>query len=99
MDNIDVVAKQMINSIGKHENEEIKKEINMNDRIMIESIKKLNNPFRMIDVNAVMNDLNICKVVAYRLFQREDFPAIRIGKSNQVMLIAYIIWKMSRKEN
>jgi hypothetical protein len=67
------------------------------DYMAIESIRKLKNPFRMIGVNTVMKDLNICKTVAYKLFQREDFPSINIGKSNQVMVLAYMIWKMEKR--
>ena len=67
------------------------------DYMAIESIRKIKNPFRMIGVDIVMKDLNICKTVAYKLFQREDFPAVNIGKSNQIMILAYMIWKMNRR--
>lgn len=67
------------------------------DYMAIEGIRKLQNPFQMIDVETVMKDLHICKSVAYRLFQSAEFPSINIGKSNQIMLLAYLIWKMSRR--
>ena len=67
------------------------------DYMAIESIRKIKNPFKMIDVNTVMKDLNICKTVAYKLFQREDFPSINIGKNNQVMILPYMIWKMNKR--
>ena len=67
------------------------------DYMAIESIRKIKNPFKMIGVETVMKDLNICKTIAYKLFQREDFPAINIGKSNQIMILAYMIWKMNRR--
>lgn len=67
------------------------------DVILISSILKFKNPFRMIGVETVMKDLNICKGVAYKLFQRDDFPSINIGKSKQVMIISYILWKMDKK--
>ena len=67
------------------------------DIIIISSISKLKNPFKMIGVEAVMKDLNICRTIAYRLFKREDFPPITIGKSNQIMLISYLMWKLNKR--
>ena len=67
------------------------------DIIIISSISKLKNPFKMIGVEAVMKDLNICRTIAYRLFKREDFPSITIGKSNQIMLISYLMWKLNKR--
>jgi hypothetical protein len=75
----------------------LNQKLSAEDLMAIESIRKLKNPFRMIGVNTVMKDLNICKTVAYRLFQRDDFPSINIGKSNQVMILAYMIWKMNKR--
>lgn len=93
-----------INKLTKVDNTEDKKiEINYNckltpiDYMAIESIRKVQNPFIMIDVETVMKDLHICRSVAYRLFQSEEFPAINIGKSNYVMLLPYLIWKMNRR--
>lgn len=98
MQEIDVITKQMINKIvDTNSEQDIKDEITTKDRIIIESVKKLDNPFVMIGVKDVMKDLNICKVVAYKVFQRDDFPSVRIGKANQIMLIAYLIWKMDRR--
>ena len=85
--------------------DELSKEIIINlnnkltdkDIIIISSISKLKNPFKMIGVEAVMNDLNICRTIAYRLFKREDFPSITIGKSNQIMLISYLMWKLNKR--
>lgn len=68
------------------------------DIIIISAISKLKNPFRMIGVETVMKDLNICKGVAYKIFQREDFPSVNIGKTKQVMLISYLLWKIDKKE-
>ena len=68
------------------------------DIIIISAISKLKNPFKMIGVEMVMKDLNICRGVAYKIFQRKDFPSINIGKTKQVMLISYLLWKMGKKE-
>ena len=68
------------------------------DIIIVSAISKLKNPFRMIGVETVMKDLNICRGVAYKIFQREDFPSMNVGKTKQVMLISYLLWKIDKKE-
>lgn len=66
--------------------------------LLIESIRKIKNPFRMISVNDVMRDLKISESAVYKTFNRKDFPAIKVGKRHQVMLLPYLIWKMERKD-
>lgn len=76
----------------------IQNELTNKDILLLSSINRLKNPFRMIGVETIMKDLNICRGVAYKIFQREDFQAINIGKTKQIMLVSYILWKMTRKE-
>lgn len=76
---------------------ETKETLTPEQRMAIDTIRRVKNPFRMIGVKDVMNDLKICETVAYRIFKRADFPAINIGKNNQVMLLAYLMWKMNRR--
>jgi len=103
MNEINNITTQMIENAKVIDTEEKKININVcnpltpEDFMAIESIRKLKNPFRMIGVEVVMQDLHICKSIAYRLFQRDDFPSINIGKSNQIMLLAYMIWKMKKR--
>lgn len=66
--------------------------------MIIESTKRIKNPFRMISVKDVMRDLNVCENVAYKIFKRKDFPSINMGKNNQVMLLPYLIWKMEKRD-
>ena len=76
----------------------VQNELTNKDVLLLSSINRLKNPFRMIGVETVMKDLNICRGVAYKIFQREDFPSINVGKTKQIMLVSYILWKMTRKE-
>lgn len=100
MSEIDTIVTQVLNETDTED-----KKININlqnpltaEQLMaVESIKKIKNPFKMIGVQTVMQDLHICKSIAYRLFQRDDFPSINIGKNNQVMILAYMIWKMKKR--
>lgn len=100
MNELDNITMQIVKEIDTED-----KKININlpspltaEQLMtIQSIKRLKNPFRMLSVKDVMRDLNICETIAYRTFKRNDFPSITIGKSNQVMLLSYLIWKMSKR--
>lgn len=96
---MELITEKMINEINKDNNNELKNyKLTNEDLILIESIKRIKNPFRMIGVRDVMKDLNICETVAYKTFKRDDFPSINIGKTNQIMLIAYLIWKMKKRD-
>lgn len=93
MENINNKTQQMKNEIINKSNKQYTKP----ELMTIESIKRLKNPFRMIGVKDVMKDLNICETIAYKTFRRPDFPSINVGKTNQVMLLAYLIWKMEKR--
>lgn len=69
-------------------------------RILLEeSIKKISNPFINWTVQEVMKDLRVSEATANAIFRRKDFPSVNIGKTKTVTLLAYLIWKMDRKEN
>lgn len=98
MENINLITEQMINDMNNEKKNDLKNcSLNKECLILIECIRKIKNPFRMIGVKDVMRDLNICETIAYKTFKRDDFPSINIGKTNQVMLIAYLIWKMNKR--
>jgi len=97
-----IMEKLTEDTINEIKDTEVKKivienEITPEQQAIMESIKRLKNPFRMLTVQDIMRDLNICETVAYRTFKRPDFPSINVGKNNQVMLIAYLIWKMQKR--
>ena len=75
---------------------EDKKEYTFDEQMAIECVKRLKNPFKMITVETVMKDLKICRTIAYKLFQSDDFPSKKIGKNHQISLIAYLMWKVKR---
>lgn len=76
---------------------ETKEVLTPEQRMAIDTIRRVKNPFKMLTVKDVMNDLGICETIAYRTFKRNDFPSINVGKTNQVMLLAYLIWKMQKR--
>ena len=66
--------------------------------MLLDSMKKVHNPFAMLTVLDVMRDLKISESAVYKTFNRKDFPAIKVGKKYKVMLLAYLIWKMDRRD-
>lgn len=101
MEELNNLNKQIINEIenaeAKHIVIELKETITPEQRMAIEAIRKIQNPFKMITVQDIIQDLGICETIAYKTFRRNDFPSINIGKNNQVMLLPYLMWKMSKR--
>ena len=101
MEELNNLTNKVLNEIQNTEVKNIvietKEILTPEQRIAIDTIRRVKNPFKMLNVKDVMKDLNICETVAYKTFKRADFPSINIGKSNQVMLLSYLIWKMSKR--
>ncbi len=101
MEELNNLTNKVLNEIQNTEVKNIvietKETLTPEQRIAIDTIRRVKNPFKMLNVKDVMKDLNICETVAYKTFKRADFPSINIGKSNQVMLLSYLIWKMNKR--
>ncbi|MFQ8661363.1 MAG: hypothetical protein ACLR9X_04595 [Clostridia bacterium] len=101
MEELNNLSKQVMQEIQNTETKNIiietKETLTPEQRMAIDTIRRVKNPFRMLTVKDVMNDLGICETVAYRTFKRDDFPSINIGKNNQIMLLPYLIWKMNKR--
>lgn len=101
MEEINNITTKIVDEIQNTEMKNIiietKEILTPEQRMAVDTIRRVKNPFRMLSVKDVMNDLKICETVAYRIFKRDDFPAINIGKNNQIMLLTYLIWKMNRR--
>lgn len=101
MEEMNNLANQVMSKIQNTETKNIvietKEVLTPEQRMAIDTIRRVKNPFAMIGVKEVMKDLNVCETIAYKIFRREDFPSINVGKSNQIMLLAYLIWKMSKR--
>lgn len=70
---------------------------NINEKIVMSYINKLDNPFIILSVQDISKDLHIGINQAYELFKQSDFPAITVGKRKVVSLPAYLLWKMNKK--
>lgn len=69
----------------------------LKELMIIEAIKKINNPFMNLTVQDIAKDLKMGENSANQVFKRDDFPSVNLGKPKTVTLLAYLIWKMDRK--
>ncbi len=68
------------------------------ERILREAIKNIDNPWRNLTVKDVAQDLMMGENLANLLSKREDFPSVNIGKTKTVTLLAYLLWKMEKRD-
>lgn len=85
------ILEQALKENNTKDNEQSLKEL-----MIIETVKRINNPFKSLTVKDVAKDLNVGINSAYDLFKREDFPAIEVGNKRFVSLLAYLVWKSER---
>lgn len=101
MENLNTINETLLNEIQNTETKNIvietKEVLTPEERMAIDSIRRVKNPFKMLSVTDIMNDLGICENIAYRTFRRADFPSIDVGKNHKIMLLAYLIWKMQKR--
>ena len=81
-----------------NENKKMNKD-DIKNIMLAEAVKKINYPFKNWTVQEVMKDLKVSEATANSIFRRKDFPSVNIGKTKTVTLLAYLIWKMDRKES
>lgn len=73
-------------------NEEVKQQL------INEALKSINNPWNNLTVKDIAKDLKMNENTANKIFKRKDFPSINLGKTKTVTCIAYMLWKIERKE-
>ena len=61
------------------------------------ALEKIENPFMHLTVKDVAEDLKMGEAMTNELFRRSDFPSVNIGKTKTVTLLAYLRWKMERR--
>lgn len=72
-------------------------EENSKKKIIALAVQKIDDPFKNITVKEVVKDLKIGENLANEVFKREDFPCVNIGKTKTVTLLAYLLWKMKKR--
>lgn len=94
MEELNIITNEELDELFGDENSQYTK----TELMTLDSMQKIPNPFLMLTVKDVMKDLNISESAVYKTFNRQDFPAIKVGKKSLVMLLPYLIWKMERKD-
>ena len=74
-------------------NEDTKKEL-----ILKALDKSEYDPFANLTVKEIAKDLKLGENKTNELFRRKDFPSVNIGKTKAITLLAYIFWKMEKRE-
>ncbi len=72
-------------------------EENSKKKIIALAVQKIDDPFKNITVKEVVKDLKMGENLANEVFKREDFPCVNIGKTKTVTLLAYLLWKMEKR--
>ncbi len=65
--------------------------------IILEAVKKIQDPFINLTVQDVARDLKIGENMAYTIFKRSDFPSVNIGRCWKITLISYLLWKTQKR--
>lgn len=76
-----------------------KNNYSLKDIMLIEAVKKIQNPFINLTVKDVAKDLKMGENLTNELFKDKNFPSVNIGKQKTVTLLAYLLWKMEKQEN
>ena len=69
----------------------------LKENIIALAVQKIDNPFKNITVKEVAKDLKMGENLANEVFKRKDFPCVNIGKTKTVTLLAYLLWKMEKR--
>lgn len=73
------------------------KQYTLQELMIIEAIRKIQDPFINLTVQDIAKDLKIGENMAYAVFKRNDFPSINIGRCWKISLIAYLLWKTQKR--
>ncbi len=73
-------------------NEELKREL-----IKL-AVEKLDNPWDNLTVKDIAKDLKMGENKANEIFKRKDFPSVNIGKTKTISVLAYVLWKLEKRE-
>ena len=71
---------------------------NLKEKIILNYLNRVKNPFAMLLPPDVSKDLNIGINQAYDSFKQDDFPTVSVGSRKLISLASYLLWKMGKKE-
>ena len=88
---------EMINKVNLIDTNE-KRTLSAEEQVIIESVRRVKDPFKMLKIEDVAKDLGISFSTAYKMFRQKDFPSIKVGSSRRVAYAAYMAWKVRNLE-
>ena len=84
MEELNNLTEKVINEIKNTETKNIvietKEVLTPEQRMAIDTIRRVKNPFKMLTVKDIMYDLNICETVAYKTFRSNKLSLQRYKK-------------------
>ncbi len=75
----------------------VNEKYSVKELMIMKSVEKIKDPFKNLTVEEVARDLKMGENLTNQLFRREDFPSVNIGKTKTVTLLAYLLWKMEKR--
>ena len=75
----------------------VNEKYSVKELMIMKSVEKIKDPFKNLTVEDVAKDLKMGENLTNQLFKREDFPSVNIGKTKTVTLLAYLLWKMEKR--
>ena len=75
----------------------VNEKYSVKELMIMKSVEKIKAPFKNLTVEDVAKDLKMGENLTNQLFRREDFPSVNIGKTKTVTLLAYLLWKMEKR--
>lgn len=75
----------------------VNEKYSVKELMIMKSVEKIKDPFKNLTVEDVAKDLKMGENLTNQLFRREDFPSVNIGKTKTVTLLAYLLWKMEKR--
>ena len=75
----------------------VNEKYSVKELMIMKSVEKIKDPFKNLTVEEVARDLKMGENLTNQLFKREDFPSVNIGKTKTVTLLAYLLWKMEKR--
>lgn len=70
----------------------------MKQQLINQALKSIDDPWNNLTLKDIAKDLKMNENTANKIFKRKDFPSINLGKTKTVTCIAYMLWKIERKE-
>lgn len=70
----------------------------LKQELIKDAVVKLGDPWKNLTIKDVAKDLKMGENLANELFRRKDFPSVNIGKTKTITALAYVMWKLEKRD-